>query len=102
MFLVHIIPKQKNISLFIMHRGARDPTVQAWTQIGIVKALGCEAEVYPGFRGVSTISLRFRYFAQIQIWTLAIDKLPVSTEKDQDDNNNKLSGNILGYQGGHQ
>ena len=51
---------------------------------------------------VSTISLRFRYFAQIQIWTPAIVKSLVFTEKDQDDNNNKLSGNILGYRGGYQ
>ena len=32
-------------------------------------------------------SIRFRYFSQIQIWTLATGKSPVSSVKYQDENN---------------
>ena len=36
-----------------------------------------------------SVRFRFRYFSQIQIWTLATSKSPVSSVKYQDENNNR-------------
>ena len=36
-----------------------------------------------------SVRFRFRYFSQIQIWTLMTSKSPVSSIKYQDENNNR-------------
>ena len=38
---------------------------------------------------LESFRFRFKYFSQIQIWTPATNKLPVSSIKYQDENNNR-------------